>query len=275
MSKKSKSSKHKRSVITAPSTAPAHVNEWMEQITHQLMLQDYAGAAANCERLLSFLPQSSPLRADLYEQLGNAYGLLQEFEKSYNAFTQAVKLSPNNPIMWYGRGLASRLTSRIGQSFFDFELASALNTDPILKEEIERELKVSAETAEEAVKLRGPNFTLQQLLEQEKIYTRGLDLLTSHQWDEAIQMFQAAIAMGDCLPQPWFNIAGCFLRQGRYDEAEAALKRSLAIEPDYTIAKTLLAALPEIRRTGLPENLGTYDAFKGTVKHSLKFIVEP
>ena len=275
MSKKSKSSKHKRSVITASSTAPSRVNEWMGQISNQLLQQDYEGAVANCERLLGFLPQSSSMRADVLEQLGNAYGLLQDFPKSYDAFTQAVNLRPDDPVLLYDRGLASRFTSRFGQSFRDFERAAALNTDPVLKKEIDRELKESAKIAKASVKQRGPNFTLDQLIEQESIYTRGLDFLEAQQWDEAIQMFQAAIAMGDCLPQPWFNIAGCYIRQGRYDEAEAALKRSLEIERGYTLAKRLLAALPEIRRTGLPENVGTYDAFKGTVNHSIKFLVEP
>jgi hypothetical protein len=40
------------------------------------------------------------------------------------------------------------------------------------------------------------------------------------------------------------------MMQERYDEAEAALKRSLEIDPKYTLAKSNFAALPDFRRTG-------------------------
>lgn len=274
MSKKSKSSKHKRSVVTAFSTAPSGVHERLRQISGQLLQQDYEGAVANCEQLLNYLPQSSPVRVDVLGQLGTAYNMAQDFPKAYAVLTQAISLRPHDPLLWHNRGLASRFTSRFGQSFRDFERAAALTTDPVLKKEIDRELQFGAQVVKDSIKLRGPNFTLDQLIEQENTYTRGLNFMESHQWDEAMQMFRAAIAMGDCVAQPWFNIAGCYMRQGRYDEAEAALKRSLEIEPDYTLAKRSLAALPEIRRFGLPENTGTYDPFKGTVNQSLTFIME-
>jgi len=202
--------------------------------------------------------------------------MLQDFPKAYSALTQAVKLRPRDPVLWYNHGLASRFTSRFGQSLRDFERASTLNTDPALKKEIDRELKNGAEIANEAMKQRGPDFTLNQLIEQESIYMQGLDYMASHQWDKAEQMFRAAIAMGDCVGQPWFNIGGCYIMQERYDEAETALKRALEIEPDYELAQRNLAALPEIRRTGppRPEQAKVYEPFKGTVKQSLTYLVE-
>ena len=48
--------------------------------------------------------------------------------------------------------------------------------------------------------LRGPDFTLDQLIEQEDLFQNGLQL------KEAEQAFQASIAMGDCLPQPGGNL---------------------------------------------------------------------
>src|SRR6266700_1441668 len=54
----------------------------------------------------------------------------------------------------------------------------------------------------------------------------------------------------------------CLILQGRYDEAEAALKRALEIDPRYTIAKKNLADLPEMRRIGGPQLFGIRDPYK-------------
>ena len=77
--------------------------------------------------------------------------------------------------------------------------------------------------------------------------------MAANKWKEAEEEFRRSIAMGDCLPQPWGNLGMSMLMQGRYDEAEAALKRALEIEPRYQFAKHNLALLPEIRRNGLPD----------------------
>ncbi len=63
--------------------------------------------------------------------------------------------------------------------------------------------------------------------------------------------------------------------QERYDEAEAALKQAVVIDPDYAIAKQNLAALPETRREGPPDTVGVNEPFRDSkVKQSLRFLVE-
>src|SRR5713226_10697111 len=118
--------------------------------------------------------------------------------------------------------------------------------------------------AGESLKLRGPNFTLDQLIEQEDHFQNGLQLTEAGQWQEAKQAFQASIDMGDCLPQPWGNLGICLMMQERYDEAEAALKRALVIDPTYTLAKDNLALLADTRRTGLPDTVAINQPFKGS-----------
>ncbi len=56
--------------------------------------------------------------------------------------------------------------------------------------------------------------------------------------------------MNDCLPQPQGNLGLALLMQKQYDQAEAAFKRALEIEPDYDLAQRNLAVLPRIRRSG-------------------------
>ncbi|HEX3640498.1 MAG TPA: tetratricopeptide repeat protein, partial [Ktedonobacteraceae bacterium] len=140
---------------------------------------------------------------------------------------------------------------------------------------LDEALSFTRKMAEESMKLRGPNFTLDQLIEQEEHFQQGLKLMEASKWAEAGQAFEVSIAMGDCLPQPQGNLGICLMMQERYDEAEAALQRALVIDPKYSIAKNNLAALAQTRKVGPPEMIGMSDPYKNSnVKHSLTFLRE-
>jgi tetratricopeptide (TPR) repeat protein len=271
MSRKSKPSKQKKHV-TANSSP---VDKYLDLIGHQIFQGNYPEAVAHCERLLNYLPRQAPQRVDVLEQLGIAQAMLQNFSQSYEAFTEALALEPNSADLWYNRCSASRFTSRFGQALRDIERAIELNTRRELADKFDKELKFSRKVAEESRKLRGPYFTLDQLVEQENHFQQGLTLMEAGEWEEAKQAFQASITMGDCLPQPWGNLGICLLMQERYDEAEVALKRALEIDPKYTIAKNNLAALPEFRRTGPPDMVALNEPFKHSkLKQSITFVKE-
>jgi tetratricopeptide (TPR) repeat protein len=271
MSKKTKQSKHKKKVTTNSS----QVDTWLSLIERQIVRGDYTETIVNCERLLNYLPQHAPQRAHVLGHLGAAQSMLQNYPQSYEAFTAALALDPNNAELWYNRGGASQFTGRHGQALRDIERAIELNTIAELTEKLDEALSFTRKMAEESMKLRGPNFTLDQLIEQEEHFQQGLKLMEASKWAEAGQAFEASIAMGDCLPQPQGNLGICLMMQERYDEAEAALQRALVIDPKYSIAKNNLAALAQTRKVGPPEMIGMSDPYKNSnVKHSLTFLRE-
>jgi tetratricopeptide (TPR) repeat protein len=271
MSRKSKQTRHKKKLPTGPSQA----DKLFDLIGHQIFQQNYAEAVTNCERLLHYLPRNAPMRADVLDKMGTAHAMLQNFPQSYEAYTEALALDPNNAELWYNRSMASRFTMRFGRALRDIERAIELNTTRELTEQFNEALKFSRKIAKESMKLRGPNFTLDQLIEQEELFQQGLKLMEEGKWEEAGQAFQASIAMSDCLPQPWGNLGLSFIMQQRYDEAEKALRRALVIDPRYRIAKSNLAALPEIRRKGPPQLIEIKDPFKDTkLKQSITFLPE-
>src|SRR6266446_1693413 len=271
MSKKSKSSKHKK---TLP-TSTQQVDKQIDLAGQQIFRNDYLGAVETCQRLLRYLPQRAPQRAQVLNLLGIAQSMLQNFPESYAAYTEALSLEPDSADLWFNRGMASRFTSRFGQSLRDFEHAAELNTERELKSKIDEALKFSQKMAKESLKLRGPDFTLDQLIEQENYFQDGLKLMEAGEWEEAGMAFQRSIELGDVLPQPWGNLGICLMMQERYDEAEEAFKRALKIDRKYDLAKRNLAALPEVRRTGPPKMVGIRDPFKGSnLKQSITFLQE-
>jgi tetratricopeptide (TPR) repeat protein len=271
MSRKSKSSKNKKKVTVSVSP----VDKYLDLTGRYIFEGNYAEAVSLCERLLKSFPMHVPQRVDVLDQLGTAQGMLQNFPQSYAAYTEALSLSPGTAELWFNRGMASRYTLRFGRSLRDYERAKELNLRPELTKDLEKELKFAREMVSKSLKLRGRDFTLDQLIEQEDLFQSGLQLMEAGEWEKAEEAFRKSIAMGDCLPQPWGNVGTCLLMQERYDEAEAALKRALAIDPHYTIAKNNLAMLPEIRRTGPPEMIGMTEPFKGSkLKQSITFLRE-
>jgi tetratricopeptide (TPR) repeat protein len=199
MAKKSNASKKKKHIITSISPA----DKQLDLIGHQIFQGNYTKAVTTCERLLKYLPQHAPQRVDALAQLGTAQGMLQNFQQSYEAFTEALALDPKNAELWYNRSSASRFTSRFGQALRDIERAIELNTRSELTEKFAEELQFSRQMAEKSTKLCGPDFTVDQLVEQENLFQQGLECMEVKKWEEAGQAFQASIVMGDCLPQPW------------------------------------------------------------------------
>jgi len=238
MAKKSKQFKGKKKVTAVSS----QFDKWMDLIGHQIFQGDYGEAVTNCERLLNSLPMRASQRVDVLAQLGTAQGMLQNFPQSYEAFSEALALDPNDAGLWFNRSMASRFTIRFGRALRDVERAIELNTRS-------------------------------ELVEQEDLFQQGLKLMEAWKWEEAGQAFQASIDLGDCLPQPWGNLGICLLMQERYDESEAALKRALVIDPTYTLAKDNLALLADTRRTGLPDTVAINQPFKGSkLKQSITYI---
>ena len=270
MSKKSKPSKQKKRVIVNSSP----VDRSLDLIGHLIFQGDYQQAVAHCERLLNYLPQHAPQRVEVLAHLGAAHGMLQNFRQSYDVLTEAIALAPKDADLWYNRSIASRFALRLGQALRDIERAVELNTRRELSERYQKDLQFCQKMAQESITMRGPNFTLDQLVEQETLFQQGLQLMEAEQWEEAGQAFEASIAMGDCLPQPWGNRGSCLLMQGRYDEAETALKHALALDPKYTLAKDNLAALPEIRRTGPPTVIFNEPFKHSKLKQSITFVKE-
>ncbi len=257
MSRKPQAAKRKQTSITNH----ARVEEWLTRIDNQIHEGNIAEAIPNCQRLLHSLPSQGKQRMEALHLLSLAHFVARNHPEAYKAASEALALDPDNVGLLYNRGVMSRTTSRFGQFFHDLQRADELNTDKEFAKYIAKDLKLSRKLAEGSIKRRGRGFTLDQLIEQEDLMQQANDLIVSGDWAAAEQTIRRVIAMGDCLPQPWGNLAICMMMQERYDEAEAALKRALKIDPRYTIAKRNLKLLPETRRYGPPKMIATRDPF--------------
>ena len=258
MAKRKRKRSSKQRTWGGPKKRAVH---WLDQANEQLEQQDYKGLAQTCWRILLTASPKSQKRADALEYLATAYTMLKQFEEAYETLSQLLEINPRLPYVWHNRGMVGRYTLRLVQATRDFEKAVALEKDPIQRQKFIELLTQTREMAESERALRGPDFTLAQLQEQQNFFAQATQLMNQQNWAEAEQAFRQVIEMGECLPQPSGNLGLALLMQKKYDEAEAAFKRALEIDPSYDLAKQNLAILPMTRQSGETPALFLRDPF--------------
>ena len=274
MGKKRKRKRKAGPTRTGWGASPGQVEAWLGTAGQQLMEERYEACAQTARRVLRHVPGNSRPAGEAYNHLGIALSMLQDFDGAYEALSEALAVLPEDAMVWYNRAGAGRYTMRFGQSVRDLERALKLETKPDLRRQYEEDLALIREIVHKEMARRGPDFTLDDLIEQQETFQTALRLMEKKEWTEAEGALRRVIEMGDCNPQPWGNLAGCLVMQERYDEAEEALHRALEIDPDYDLARRNLALLPMIRQSGMPD-FELRHPFKGDeLKQSVTFVYE-
>jgi len=200
--------------------------------------------------------------------------MLQHYEESYKIFIEALTLDPLNAELWYNHGLACRYTTRPDQAMHDFECAVELTrTEPSeLAQKFVLELEKSSRDLENAIQEQAEPITQDQFIEREELFMQAMSLMRQSEWYEAEQTFLHLIEIGGSLPQYWGNLGVSLIMQTRYEEAEAALKRAIDIDPGYTLARNNLENLPQVRRAGGPQGIELRDlSHRQDIKQSITF----
>jgi tetratricopeptide (TPR) repeat protein len=252
--------------------SPQQIETRLDAARQQLVEKRYKAAVQTARLVLRHVPANSKPAGEAYDCMGVAYSMLQEFYAAYESFSKALDVLPDDAAIWYNRAGAARFTMRFGQSVRDLERALELGGPPRMRKQWEEELAFIREIAQKEMALRGPAFTLDDLIEQQELFQSALHMMEKSRWAEAEPLLRRVIEMGDCHPQPWGNLAGCLMMQQRYDEAEQALRRALEIDPEYDLALQNLALLPTIRQTGI-SGYQVRRPFEGRpLKQEIKFV---
>lgn len=217
-------------------------------------------------------------RLPVLDVLSMAYGGLNDYEQAYEVLTESLAIAPTDPTALFVRGIYALRVHRSGQYVQDIERAAELirsDKSHNLARAVQRELKTSRKVLKDALRRRGPDFTLEQLIEQEEFYVQALKRAREHDWAGAELLFKRVIGMAekDFDPRPWNNLGFCLMQQQRFDEAELAWKRALKIDRSYSIARNHLRLLPELRR-GEKIALGRYVDDDAAGEGKLKLILE-
>lgn len=254
MGKKRRGRRKRTSRKKSKPAAPSEAEAWLDEVARYVMEQRYERAVQAAHRILRRVPEGSEPYGEAYHYLGTALAMLGDYEESYQALSKALEANPRDAMTLYNRALSARFTMRTVQSLRDIEKAVKSASNPQTRQACQEALTSARQLVQKQLEIRGPDFTLDQLIEQQEMFQRGLELMRAERWAEAEQSFRRVIDMADVTPQPWGNVGGCLMMQDRLDEAEQAFKRALEIEPDYDLARRnldLLSAGYEAEGIGL------------------------
>lgn len=229
------------------------INTTLEQAIAAMHDGQFERAIQLCSGVLSLAPARSLARAEVLNTLGAAQMMTQRYREAYETFSEAVQILPQDAYLWYNRGFASRYTMRFGQSLLDFEQAVAYEGSGDAAGQYREVAQQAAHLAQQYLQMRRPDFTLEQLIEQEELFQQAVQAMEAEQWGHAEEHLRRVIWMSDNLPQPWCNLGVCLMVQGNFAAAERALQRALALKPDYEHARENLAVLRAMQQQAQSE----------------------
>jgi Flp pilus assembly protein TadD len=229
---------------------PQRVEAWLSKAEDHIVNQAYDGAVQTARQVLRHVTEGSKPYGEANYHLGVALAMLQDFRGSREALSRALEVEPDNASAWYNRALSNRFLLRTGEALRDVERAVELEENPQSRRVYEEERAFIRDIVERQRAMRGPDYTVDQLIEEQRTFWRGVHLMEAEAWEEAESVFRHVIDLGNVPHQPWGNLGACLIMQERYDEAEEALRKALEINPDYAIARQNLMILPVIRKVG-------------------------
>ena len=248
------------------------VEAWLDKAESHLIDQSYDRTVRMARLVLRHVPEGSTPYGEANYYLGVALSMLQDFQGSREALSKTLEVDPKNASAWYNRALSQRVLLRTGEALRDLQRAIELEDRPQNREIYEEERAFLQPVVERQRAMRGPDYTVDQLIEEQRTFWRGVRLMEAEAWEEAESAFRRVIEIGNVPHQPWGNLGICLIMQERYDEAEEALRKALDIHPDYTIARQNLMMLPAFRMHGPPPTVRIEEPAGGRkVKGSVLF----
>lgn len=186
---------------------------------------------------------SDPANPSNYVALARLQVINGQYDEAIKNTQNALLKNPNNPLAHAVMGWALGFQEKYGEA--EIEIKKALDLDPgsalayayyaeILTVQGDYNLyDKAAENSKRAIEL-GPT-----LMESHR--ARGIVLLNTQNLDEALQEFQAALAINKNIPDLNLYLGITYKAQGDYEQAQEALLAAYALNPNDTVALTELS----------------------------------
>jgi tetratricopeptide (TPR) repeat protein len=189
--------------------------------------KDWLNSLTFWSKAVELSPQSS--RA--HNNLGRAYAISKQVEKSMDSFNRAIELDKGNYDAYYNRGILRNNTGNIDEAVIDINKSLDLFPDAgayySLGIILERMGKVTE--AEEAYR---------DSIKENEYYVPAYDNLGSlyfaqGNFEQAKKVFEKGILIDPEYPSIWHNYGVLFFQQNQLDKAAEAFERALELDNYY------------------------------------------
>lgn len=199
----------------------------VEEIHAVLKLLDEdrpAGCAKRLQKLAPLIPNSH-----LFHY---ACGVVACFKKDYKTslfhYNRSIELFPYFVHAWFDKGISLQRTFEMGGLVQAWNMVKRL-TNP--HHELHQLVIKNLAEIEEQI-LKSSHQTLAEFLECEKSYKTALDQMFAGNLDSALKGFEKILKSNPKHVQSYGNIGTCYALAGHREEAIAALKKAMEIDPD-------------------------------------------
>jgi len=172
----------------------------------------------------------------IWSNLGNLYGLLKEFDKSLNAYSQAIDINPKNASTYLNRAITYSMMGQYEKSVPDFDTSLSLAPDV-------------------ALTYKNRAYTLMQLGQYDKsvadydkaiqLYSydtlsylnRGISKFNAQKYSESLEDFKKFISMSPNNREAYYNASVAAKNIGSFSEAlhyaQTAQKLGQQVSQEY------------------------------------------
>ena len=206
---------------------------YIEDILAILELLKKEDCLAECEKRLAKLASLIPNSHLFHYVCGTFSSLKKDYNTSLFHYNRSIELFPYFIHGWFDKGVTFERICEVGAMVQAWNMVKRLT-----KPEHELHQLVKKNLAEiEAETLQKSNQTLAEVIECEKIYKTALDQMFAGNLDSALTGFEKIIKSNPMHAQSHGNTGVCHALAGRKEQAVAALKKALEIDPDYQPAR--------------------------------------
>lgn len=186
---------------------------------------------------------SDPTNPSNYIALARLQVFSGKYDEAVENAQNALLKNPNNPTAHAVLGWALGYQEKYGEAELEIKQALALDPNNALAHAFYAEILINQndytlydKAAESSKRARDLDPTL---LETHR--SRGIVLLNTQNLEEAVQEFQAALAINKNIPDLNLQLGITYKALGEYDAAQEALLAAYALNPADTIALTELS----------------------------------
>ncbi len=187
-------------------------------------------AWAGYRKVLAIAPQ----RADAWYLSGLIDQARSHLARARESMTEALGLEPDNVLFAVGLGVVQQLLADLPAAEASYRQALALHPEHVeARNNLANVLKDQGKHGEAAEQYR---LALQSVDNPVVCYNLANLLQEQHALDEAIAMYQRALAMQPVYPEAHANLGSALQRVGQLPEAEAQFRLAIAQRPGYAEA---------------------------------------
>jgi tetratricopeptide (TPR) repeat protein len=187
------------------------------------------GARKSGESIIAQLLRQHPDLHTVQFAMGTVYAKQKRYDEALDHFDKAIEIFPYFVEAWFNKGAVYQEQLDIGGMIRAFQKVCELGNP---KDDFVEHAQRMLDDLENQIR-RDDGISLAAYLEANDRFDRAFALMEQQRWQQALEGFQAVIALHPKNTQSHGNMGLCYAYLGRKQEALAALDKALELDPSY------------------------------------------